>query len=237
VSGSNFLATVSGLTAGTPYSFTVTASNSVGKGVPSVPSNTVTPTILTKLKASIPTSLAFGDSLKVTAKLVRTDTKAALSGQPVLVYRRHASKDAWHQIDKLSTNDNGRASVELTPHKSAHLEAVFPGHKGISRSATYKSYVVHPTVTGSLSAKKLTVGGTAAISGTVAPYKAGQVVSRQRLVNSKWVTKDTTIVSDDGQYSFTITPAKAGTYVFRTVVAKSAYRGLGKTTRLTLTVS
>jgi GH25 family lysozyme M1 (1,4-beta-N-acetylmuramidase) len=237
VSGTTFAASFDNLTPGTEYTFTVSAANAIGKGVASAASNPVTPTIPTTLKAAVPTSLSYGEVLAMTAKLTRADTKAALAGRTVLLFRRHLATGKWKQIRRLSTDTKGRASVDLTPHKSAHLEAVFPGAKGVERSTLYKSYVVHPTVTASLSHEQASVGDTVVISGTVAPYLAGQKVTRQRLLNGRWVAKDTTTVSDNGEYSFTIVPKVAASYAFRDIVAAGNGRGSGISPKLRLTVS
>lgn len=236
VTGTTFTASFDDLTPGTAYTFTVTAQNVIGEGKPAT-SNAVTPTVPTQLTASVPASLAYGDVLAMTAKLRRADTKAALADQTLLVYRRHSARLPWQRISKLATDPKGRATVRLTPHKSAQLEAVFPGAKGVARSTTYKAFVVHPNVTGSLSQASANVGDTVVISGTVAPYVAGQTVTRQRRVNGTWVAKATTTVSDTGEYSFTIVPKAAGSQVFRAVVAPSRGRGNGLSPKLRLTVS
>jgi GH25 family lysozyme M1 (1,4-beta-N-acetylmuramidase) len=236
VTGTTFTASFADLTPGTEYTFTVAATNAIGVGEAAT-SNVVTPSVPTQITSSAPASLSFGDVLAMTAQLRRADTKAALADQTLLVYRRHTTNLPWQRISKLATDLKGRATLQLTPHKSAQLEAVFPGTKGVERSTTYRAFVVHPNVTGSLSQASVNAGATAVISGTVAPYVAGQTVTEQRLINGTWVAKATTTVSDNGEYSFTIVPKAAGTEVFRAVVAPSNGRGNGLSPKLTLTVS
>jgi GH25 family lysozyme M1 (1,4-beta-N-acetylmuramidase) len=237
VHGTTFGAVFSGLTPATSYTFTVAAVNAVGKGNASAPTNPVIPTVPTVLHATVGEQLAYGDTLPVRVKLTRTDTKAALSGRRVLIFRRHSASENWKQIAKLHTNAHGKVHTVLTPKASAQLEAVFPGAKGVARSTVFSSYTVTPIVATALSAPTVKHGKTVTLSGSVHPFVMGEQVARQRKVDGTWVTKGTTAVTKDGTYSFTLTPRLVGTYVYRLVAASTAHRGTGysRSVRLTAT--
>jgi GH25 family lysozyme M1 (1,4-beta-N-acetylmuramidase) len=237
VGGGHFAATVSGLKPGTSYSFTVTAVNSVDSGQPSKATNVVTPTVPTTLAGAVKTGVLFGQSLRLRAKLTRADTKKALADRRVIMFRRSNPKASWKKIRKLRTDSRGRASTVITPTHSARVETVFPGGHGVQRSTLFTRYVVHPAVTSTLSAHRVAHTESVTLSGTANPYQAGQKVTRQRLMNGKWVARGTTTIDKHGRYSFTLRPKYAGTYVLRDVVAAAGGRGKGHSPRVHLKVS
>jgi hypothetical protein len=237
VSGAKFLASIPNLTTGTPYTFTVTAVNKVGPGTPSAPTNEVTPTVPTSLSAAVNGSSRFGEPLPLHARLTRSDTRAALSGLPVLIFRRHSAHGHWRRIEKLSTNGKGKVHTVLHPKSSAQLEAVFPGATGVARASVFKKYTVTPNVSAKLSAPAVRHGHQVTLTGAVKPFLAGQQVARQRKIDGKWVTRGHATVDKAGHYTFLLRPNFVGDYVFRVIAAATSRRGAGYSVKLHLVVT
>jgi lysozyme len=237
VTGTSFSAVFDDLSTLTTYTFTVTGVNSVGTGTPSAPTNPVTPTIPTQLSAAVAPSLSFGTQLPVKAKLTRADTRAALANRPVLIFRRGSASGAWHRIRKLQTDAKGHVKTVLAPTRSAQLEAVFPGGKGVARASVFKNYVVHPTVTAALSATSVARRSPVTLSGTANPAAAGQTITLERRLNGKWRNRGTARLDHHGRYSFALRPKATGVAVFRTVIAAAKHRGAGHSPRVRLTVT
>jgi lysozyme len=236
VGGSTFSAIVPGLSTSTAYTFTVTATNSVGTGVASAATPPVTPAIPTTLDTTVRPALRFGAALPLQALLRRADTHAALPGQVVLLFRREEPRNVWVQVRKLSTDSAGLATTVLHPKRSAQLEAVFPGTKGVQRSEAFENYVVRPVVTAKISSPTVKVGQTVTIGGTTTPFVAGQRVVREAFVNGHWRVWATSKVSKRGTFSFRITPKQKAAIVYRIVVGKDKGRAAGYSSTLKLTV-
>lgn len=236
VGGSTMSATMTGLSTKSAYTFTVTATNGVGTGVASTPTPPVTPTIPTTLATQIKSSARFGASLPLQATLLRSDTHAALPGKRVLIFRRATPSDSWEQVRKLSTNAAGLVSTVLHPKRSAQLEAVFPGAKGVQRSETFENYVVRPTVTASLSAMTVRSGTRVTIAGSASPFKAGQRVKREGFFDGAWHVWAISRIGKRGNYQFRFRPTVKTVEVYRIVVAKTTRHGVGHSPILKLTV-
>jgi GH25 family lysozyme M1 (1,4-beta-N-acetylmuramidase) len=232
-----FNATVSGLSTSTAYTFTVTATNAVGVGVASAPSPPVTPTIPTVLATATSASLTYGGTLPIQATLRRADNHQGLADQKVLVFRRTSTAAPWRQIRSLSTNASGLASTVLQPTRSAQLEAVFPGSKGVARSSAYENYVVKPTVSAALSAATVAHGSSVTLSGSAAPFVAGQKVTLQKHSGGAWRLTATSTLGRKGRFKFAIQPTTAGTLTYRVTVAATSRFGTGHSPTVSLTVT
>jgi hypothetical protein len=235
VGGTSLSATMTGLKTNTSYTFTVTAINSVGTGTATKPTLAVTPAIPTTLAASVKRSLRFGASLPLKATLLRADTHAALANEQVLIYyRRLAPATGWVQVRKLSTDSAGLASTVLHPTRSAELEAVFPGTKGVQRSDVFENFLVRPTVTTALSDTLVTKGTVVTMSGSVSPFVTGQKVVREGYFRGGWHVVATSKVSKHGTYSFRMAPQNTTVGVYRIRVAPAQGRAAGYSKATTL---
>ena len=147
--------------------------------------------------------------------------------------RRAAS---WVQVRSLSTNSAGLATTVLHPARSAQLEAVFPGTKGVQRSESFENFVVRPTVTATLSATTVKRGTQVEIKGTAAPFVAGQRVVREAYFDGQWHVIAASKVGKRGGFRFLFTPTQTAVSLYRIVVGRAAGRGLGRSLPLTLNV-
>ncbi len=236
VGGSTMSATVSGLSTQQAYTFTVTATNSVGTSPATAPTAPVTPSIPTTLAAKVQPAATFGTPLALQATLLRADTHAALPNRRVLIYRREVPASNWVRVRNLRTDSNGLASAVLHPKRNAELEAVFPGGSGVARSEAFENYVVRPTVAASISATTVRSGSLVTIGGRAAPFHAGQRVEREGFFDGAWHVWATSRIGPRGRYVFRFRPTLKTVDVYRIVVAATQRHGAGHSQRLQLTV-
>lgn len=118
-------ATVTGLTNGAAYTFTVAAINPDGTSPPSDPCAPVTPappaaTSLTM--AASPTSLLHGGTVILSGQLQRVDTAAGIAGETVALELRPRGATTWTTLTTVTTarDDSLDPTPQVTPQ--AHTE-------------------------------------------------------------------------------------------------------------------
>jgi hypothetical protein len=109
-------ATVTGLSNGTAYSFSVTAANADGTSPPSAPSAPVIPappTATTITRAATPTSVLHGGSVALSGRLQQVDTAAGIAGETVIIERRPKGTTTWPTLATVTTASD--ATLDPTP--------------------------------------------------------------------------------------------------------------------------
>jgi len=121
-----------------------------------------------------------------------------------------------------------RASGEVTPSTGAYKIAIKPSQAGTyklrvrSNGGSIVSNTVQlqvtppPSISLSASARTITLGATVTLSGKVTPPSATPRVVVQRVIDHKWVDRDSVSVNTStGSYSVAIKPSQTGTYKLR----------------------
>jgi GH25 family lysozyme M1 (1,4-beta-N-acetylmuramidase) len=236
VDGTRTSVTMTGLQNGTAYTFAVRGINSVGAGVYSTPTASVTPMIPTRLTMSVASSAVYGKPVRVHATLTRPDTGAALSGRTLQVQTRQVGTSTWSDPVDVVTDSNGRAVASLTPATDVDVRVVFNGPVGYTPAHLRSTVLVATAVGATLSASEVPVNTPVVVSGAINPATSGVAVTEQVWRNGSWQALQTSVTDVTGAFSFVYTPVTAGVKHYRVVVGAFGGREAGTSPTLTLTV-
>ena len=190
---------------GSTFTYSVVA---IAGPLVSAPSSYATGTALIAQSLRVMTSPATpeaGRPVKVTVKLTRADTRAALGGRTVTLAVVPARGRAPAPIT-LRTSATGVASVVLAPQ----VNAVVVGRsaaRDLLAVGTRANLRVRPVLTSTLSRSTVKRNTKVVLSGRTSTLFAGERVVRQVLLKGRWRTVASVPVNRAGQYRFTLAAA------------------------------
>lgn len=185
--GSGGPLTVTGLTNGTSYTFTVKATNAVGTSGASAPSAPATPGAVapTSLTAAAPVAVVHGAAATLRSRL--TSAGNGLGGRSVTLMSRTAPAGPWSPVSVRTTDASGQVSAVVRPSRHTSYRFVFAGAPGYQSSASgVSSVTVAASLTIALGPTKVKQGKKAKVYGVAQPLPAGTLVTLQELRKGTW---------------------------------------------------
>jgi P pilus assembly chaperone PapD len=214
-------ATITGLTNGTAYTFTVAATNPDGTGPPSDPSPPITPVppaATTLTVAAGPTSVLYGGTVQLSGRLQQTTTETGIAGETVIVERRPKGTATWTALTTVTTASDGTLdpTQAVTPNAHTDYRLRHPATPFYAASTSPIAAVrVGVRLTARLNRTSMALGRTATISGQVAPAHRGQQIRLQLKRGRTWHTAQKKTLPASGRYSFGLRPQSTGTSWWR----------------------
>jgi streptogramin lyase len=223
--GNVLSAKVTGLTNGVGVTFSVEAINANGTSAPSMQSVYVTPVLPVAMTiTSIPSSVTYGSTVKVTGKVTVLNSRTPLDEVEVTIqYRKHGTSAYQPTGDLVYSDNSGNVSFQLKAAYSldVRLIALGGGEYGTATSAA-KTVSCLVQVTAKLSAASVRSGGSATISGTVKPASKGALAYLERQSGKNWIKLASQRLGMHGSYKFVIHATTKGTWSYRILVPASS---------------
>ncbi|MEI6364839.1 MAG: GH25 family lysozyme [Actinomycetes bacterium] len=225
--GTSFLAV--GLEPGT-HTYSISAENLAGVGLPATGSFTVAPYDVSTLPAPVvPTvvlntpAASIGSAYNmVQIKVSRADTLQAIGNAEVTVAIT-PELGAPRTPRTVYTDAEGIVSVTFRSQVDTAVTVTTTGGAWYSAVTKQTAVRIAPTLTASLSASVVRRKGVVRLAGSTSPLLAGERVYRQLFTGGRWVTKATRVVGATGTYSFTVTTTTTGRKVQRVLLPSNSH--------------
>jgi len=235
--GTGTAATVTGLSAGTTYSFAAFAYDEVPNDSAAATATMTTP-VPTSLEATASASIVtYGQAVAVSGALTQGAAATPVAGATVSLSARPAGGSTWSVVGSRTTSASGTVTINHSPTANVEYQLAYAGGPGRLASASATVPVdVRPILTASLSPKQIKPGKTATVSGTVTPAHAGQQVQLQQLVGGAWQVVQQAVLSSSGGYSFAVQGTTSGVFTYRVAKPADADHAATQSGSLQLTV-
>ncbi|MDP3712285.1 MAG: L,D-transpeptidase family protein [Mycobacteriales bacterium] len=222
------LVTDTGLTDGTPVSYSVWAVDTDGTTSASPATTTLTPgppapTTL-RIAPQTGTTVYAGSRVTVTGRLFQTTGGKAVSGVLVDLLARTGGTTTVRKVVTLRTRPDGLVAYPLTQRVATEYQLRFAGDAFDTAAASPKAVVrVQPRINARFSPGAVLKGQGTTLLGTISPAYQGARVALQRKTGSgSFVTVLTAATASDGRYSAGVTLTATTTYR-AVLVGTSAY--------------
>jgi hypothetical protein len=225
--GSGTSATAGGLGWGGNYAFRIWVQDRAGQISPYAEATLAG----TRISIARSTSeLTYGGSVTVTGKITRADTGANVAGAGVQLYARQKGSTTWRLLRTVTSTSTGVLSYVYKPGAGNDFQWRYSsGNTTLMGSGSSTVFTaVRTAVTAGLNVTTVRLGGTVAVSGSVSPRHAGQLVYLQRYIGAgKWANVSSAKLSSTSVYSFHPKPTTRATWTYRVVKPADTDHAIG----------
>jgi hypothetical protein len=206
---------ITGLSNGTTYTFSVTAKNVAGTS-PAASKKLVG----TKIYSSAPKVITYGSSAKISGKAVREDTGAGLYNHTVKLQARKNGTTTWSTLAYAKTTSGGAYSFTRKPTSNYDFRVVYSSGNGsyLGSMSAERTVLVRTKVTAAFSDSTIRVGQVVRYAGSVSPKHSWQTVYVQYYIDGQWITDPefSAKLNSESKYALYMEAYETGTYRFRT---------------------
>jgi N-acetylmuramoyl-L-alanine amidase len=164
-------------------------------------------------------TVTYGATLTLTGGLSRADG-SAIADAPVQVLARTAGQDSRVVLATVRTDSAGHLAYVLSPRVTAEYQLRYGGDTLTAPTVSNKTVSnLRPRINGSFAPAGIKVGQTSVLRGSVAPaYSGTKLAIRRRAADGTWSDAGVVGIDGSGGYSWSVTPAAVGRYVYETVI-------------------
>jgi hypothetical protein len=164
-------------------------------------------------------TVLYGGTLTLTGALSRADGTPLVDAK-VQVLSRTAGQSSRVVLATVRTDSNGRLAYALAPRVTAEYQLRYGGDTLTAPATSNKTVSqLRPRINGAFTPAGLKLGQTSVLRGSIAPsYSGSRLAVRLRGADGSW--SDAAVVGIDGTggYSWSVTPAAVGRYVYQVVL-------------------
>jgi hypothetical protein len=234
--GTTTHATVTGLTNGKAYGFTVLAQNVAGNGTSSAPVSATPKFKTTVTIARSKATVTYGTKVTLSGRLLRSTNSTAIAGASLLLFRVPDVGSTQH-IATVKTSSTGRWSYTYAPGINAnyyvrYLGAATNASSGSTKVRTAVAALVR--ITSPANKTSSSASTPLVVKGTVAPNKAGATVGLYYVTGTGTLVRITTArLSTSSAYTFSVKLGK-GTWHLRVAIGATRNNVGGRSSVLTV---
>jgi hypothetical protein len=173
-----------------------------------------------------PSTLNYGQTSRLTGKLIDAASKVGLGGRKVTVLRCRRDHTTCSSVATLTTSTGsstlGTWALTVKPTANTAYSLSYVGAASVLGTRSWLAVLVKPLISATQSASTVRLGQAVTLSGKVVPNRSGKTVAIQRYGSGTWTTIGTRVLSSSSTYSIVVKPAVRGKTLYRVVLVGDA---------------
>lgn len=227
---------VSSLPLSTTHKFYVRAHNAAGASEP-----VGKKLIGTKMAATAPTVITYGQYATIKGKLIRVDLRTGVGGKTVNLQQRKLGNTSWSAVDSTKTDSSGLYRFTRKPTRNMQYRTYYPAYstKYLGTISPIRTVKVRAKVSFAVSDSTPRVGQEVKFNGSVAPNHAGRTVEIQMYADGRWHSSEYFMakLNSESKYGLWRVPVQPSTYYFRAYLPAHRDHAAGFSRKIKVTAS